>query len=40
MHHNTFRLSHEPMHEPIERFLAAGNADRIALKQIGGKFAL
>jgi L-ascorbate metabolism protein UlaG (beta-lactamase superfamily) len=38
MHHSTFRLSHEPMHEPIERFLAAakGKHDRVALKEIGG----
>jgi L-ascorbate metabolism protein UlaG (beta-lactamase superfamily) len=42
MHHSTFRLSHEPMHEPIERFLAAakGKHDRIATKEIGGQFAL
>ena len=38
MHHSTFRLSHEPMREPIERFVAAakGNEGRIALKEIGG----
>jgi L-ascorbate metabolism protein UlaG (beta-lactamase superfamily) len=37
MHHSTFRLSHEPMHEPLERMLAAakGRLDRIALKEIG-----
>ncbi len=28
MHHSTFRLSHEPMHEPIERMLAAAGRDR------------
>ena len=38
MHHSTFRLSHEPMHEPIERFLAAakGQHERVALREIGG----
>ena len=42
MHHSTFRLSHEPMHEPIERFLTAarGQHDRIALNEIGGMFSL
>jgi len=37
MHHSTFRLSHEPMHEPLERILnAAGNdVQRIAVRQIG-----
>lgn len=36
MHHSTFRLSYEPMHEPIERFLAGGMNDRVAVKEIGG----
>lgn len=38
MHHQTFRLSHEPAGEPIERFHdgAGSRADRIALWQIGG----
>jgi len=41
MHHNTFRLSHEPMHEPIQRFLAAAESeDRSALREIGGMFAI
>jgi L-ascorbate metabolism protein UlaG (beta-lactamase superfamily) len=37
MHHSTFRLSHEPMHEPIERIIsAAGNdSDRIVIRQVG-----
>lgn len=37
MHHSTFRLSHEPMAEPLERLLdAAGNdASRIIVRQIG-----
>jgi L-ascorbate metabolism protein UlaG (beta-lactamase superfamily) len=40
MHHSTFRLSHEPMHEPIERFIAAAKRqeNRIALTEIGGMF--
>ena len=38
MHHSTFRLSHEPMHEPIERIvMAAGKeVERIAAREIGG----
>jgi L-ascorbate metabolism protein UlaG (beta-lactamase superfamily) len=38
MHHSTFRLSHEPMHEPLERILtAAGDqSDRIAVEEVGG----
>jgi hypothetical protein len=38
MHHSTFKLSHEPMHEPMERILAAAGRDeqRIAIRQIGG----
>jgi L-ascorbate metabolism protein UlaG (beta-lactamase superfamily) len=38
MHHSTFRLSHEPMGEPIERFLTAAGAgvDRVAIRQVGG----
>jgi L-ascorbate metabolism protein UlaG (beta-lactamase superfamily) len=37
MHHSTFRLSHEPMTEPIERILtAAGKTpDRIVIKEVG-----
>jgi L-ascorbate metabolism protein UlaG (beta-lactamase superfamily) len=37
VHHSTFRLSHEPMAEPMERILAAAGAaaDRIAIRQIG-----
>jgi L-ascorbate metabolism protein UlaG (beta-lactamase superfamily) len=41
MHHSTFRLSHEPMHEPMERLIeTAGSrgADRIAIREIGGSF--
>jgi L-ascorbate metabolism protein UlaG (beta-lactamase superfamily) len=37
MHHSTFKLSHEPMSEPIERILAAAGpgSERIVIKQIG-----
>jgi L-ascorbate metabolism protein UlaG (beta-lactamase superfamily) len=40
MHHSTFKLSHEPMYEPIQRFLrAAGDqAGRIAVRRIGETF--
>ena len=41
IHHSTFRLSREPMDEPIRRFLAAaeGQAGRVALTQIGGTWS-
>jgi L-ascorbate metabolism protein UlaG (beta-lactamase superfamily) len=41
MHHSTFRLSHEPTAEPIERLLnvAGGNAGRVVLTQVGGQWA-
>ena len=37
VHHQTFQLSREPFHEPIERFQeAAGrNTDRVAVTRIG-----
>jgi L-ascorbate metabolism protein UlaG (beta-lactamase superfamily) len=40
VHHQTFRLSDEPMNEPIERFQAAlsGEPERIALSRIGQTF--
>jgi L-ascorbate metabolism protein UlaG (beta-lactamase superfamily) len=40
VHHQTFRLSNEPMNEPIERFQAAlqKEPERIALKRIGEIF--
>jgi L-ascorbate metabolism protein UlaG (beta-lactamase superfamily) len=40
VHHQTFRLSHEPMNEPLERFEAAldGERARIALRRIGETF--
>lgn len=42
MHHSTFRLSHEPTAEPMERMLAAAgrDADRIIVRQVGGQWAL
>jgi L-ascorbate metabolism protein UlaG (beta-lactamase superfamily) len=42
MHHSTFRLSHEPMHEPLERIMqAAGRlVDRIVASRVGGTWAL
>lgn len=38
MHHSTFRLSHEPDGEPLERFLTAAgkDVDRVAIREIGG----
>ena len=41
MHHSTFKLSHEPMNEPIERILqAAGrDTDRIVIREVGGVWA-
>lgn len=40
IHHQTFKLSHEPLAEPIERFKAAldSERERIALTQIGETF--
>jgi L-ascorbate metabolism protein UlaG (beta-lactamase superfamily) len=42
VHHQTFRLSFEPLREPIERFQAAlsKTPDRIALREIGETFVL
>lgn len=42
VHHQTFRLSFEPLREPIERFEAAlhKSPERIALRQIGETFVL
>ena len=41
MHHSTFRLSHEPTGEPLERLLtvAGGGTDRITMTQVGGVWA-
>lgn len=42
MHHNTFRLSREPLAQPLERLMiAAGNAaGRIVAAEIGGQWQL
>ncbi|HYM11604.1 MAG TPA: MBL fold metallo-hydrolase [Bryobacterales bacterium] len=42
VHHQTFRLSREPLHEPIERFEASAGSDtqRIATHAIGQEFRL
>jgi L-ascorbate metabolism protein UlaG (beta-lactamase superfamily) len=42
VHHQTFRLSFEPLREPIERFQVALNEtpERIALREIGETFVL
>ncbi len=42
MHHSTFRLSHEPMEEPLERMIAAagGHVDRLVCKYIGQEWKL
>ncbi|MDB5295466.1 MAG: hypothetical protein JWO31_1449, partial [Phycisphaerales bacterium] len=41
-HHGTFRLSHEPWHEPMERLLAAagGGAGRVVVRDVGGQWAI
>jgi L-ascorbate metabolism protein UlaG (beta-lactamase superfamily) len=41
MHHSTFRLSHEPPHEPMQRLLeAAGkDSDRIVVRRVGEMWA-
>ncbi len=41
IHHSTFRLSREPMEEPIARFVAAagGQAHRIALTEVGATWS-
>jgi L-ascorbate metabolism protein UlaG (beta-lactamase superfamily) len=40
VHHQTFRLSEEPMNEPIERFTAALDREpqRLAIRQVGESF--
>jgi L-ascorbate metabolism protein UlaG (beta-lactamase superfamily) len=42
VHHQTFRLSFEPLREPIERFQAilSNTPERIALREIGETFVL
>ena len=41
MHHSTFRLSHEPVNEPIERMLTAAgkDAERVCVREVGGMWA-
>jgi len=38
VHHQTFQLSREPRHEPIERLIEATGADRVCLQDIGQEF--
>jgi len=40
VHHQTFQLSREPRHEPIERLIQAIGADRVCLQDIGQEFHL
>jgi hypothetical protein len=40
VHHQTFRLSWEPMDEPIQRFRRALPGPRLALSNIGETFVL
>jgi L-ascorbate metabolism protein UlaG (beta-lactamase superfamily) len=42
IHHGTFRLSHEPMDEPIRRFVttAGDEAGRIVIRRTGGQWSL
>jgi len=42
VHHQTFKLSDEPMHEPIERIQAAlqKEPERLALRQVGETFVV
>jgi len=42
VHHQTFRLSADPLREPIERFEAAlrNQRERIVLREIGETFVL
>jgi len=42
IHHSTFRLSHEPMEEPMQRMLAAAGRDegRVVVREIGGQWSI
>jgi L-ascorbate metabolism protein UlaG (beta-lactamase superfamily) len=42
VHHRTFELSREPLHEPLERLLAAAGSavDRICIRDFGQEFQL
>ncbi len=35
MHHSTFKLSREPLHEPIQRLLKAAGEERIVIREVG-----
>lgn len=37
MHHSTFKLSHEPWAEPMERLLAVAD-ERVVVRQVGGQW--
>jgi L-ascorbate metabolism protein UlaG (beta-lactamase superfamily) len=41
MHHSTFKLSYEPVNEPMERMLTAAGADgqRVCVREVGGMWA-
>lgn len=42
MHHSTFRLSREPVGEPITRLLAAAGREkwRVAVREVGKRWVL
>ena len=42
VHHQTFKLSNEGTHEPVDRILTAAGAasDRICVQRIGAEFHL
>lgn len=40
MHHSTFRLSHEPMDEPLDRLMRIVHRDRIAAPEVGMSWSL
>jgi L-ascorbate metabolism protein UlaG (beta-lactamase superfamily) len=42
MHHSTFRLSYEPMEEPIERLMTAAgkDEDRVIAREVGDSWAI
>ena len=43
VHHQTFKLSQEPLHEPLERLLSAAGRDegaRVPIRHIGEEYNL
>ena len=42
IHHSTFRLSHEPIHEPLARMVAAAGTshERIVIREVGQQWVL